>query len=212
MTQLPPVCRFNTSPCVRSKRPCVYRHHEHMYSRQDEGEEKTRQDERGDERRNKRREEKIKTSREDPDEREEERDDRKDDFVENCNPQILGMNWIKMFRKNFFGRLFLILLSKVQNITMFSIIFMKRIRFFGPRESIQKYFSAARTEMNGPGVGEWDCLEGWRRRPWEGRGRWCGRGRFGEEGKRVGRGTDKRTNRATHQWFEGWGGGDCLDG
>ena len=92
-----------------------------MYSRQDEGEEKTRQDERDDERQNKRREEKIKTSREDPDEREEERDDRKDDFVENCNPQIRRMNWLKMFRKNFFGRLFLVLLSKVQNITMFSI-------------------------------------------------------------------------------------------
>ena len=28
---LPPVCAFNTSPCVRSKRPRVHRHHAHMF-------------------------------------------------------------------------------------------------------------------------------------------------------------------------------------
>ena len=27
----PSVCAFNTSPCVRSKRPCVYRQHAHMF-------------------------------------------------------------------------------------------------------------------------------------------------------------------------------------
>ena len=45
-----------------------------------------------------------------------------------------------MFRKNIlFGR---IIRSKVQNLTVFSIIYMIRIRFFGPGELIQKYFSA----------------------------------------------------------------------
>ena len=28
---LPPVCGFQTSPCVRSKRPRVYRHHAYMF-------------------------------------------------------------------------------------------------------------------------------------------------------------------------------------
>ena len=34
--------------------------------------------------------------------------------------------------------------SKVQNLTVFSIIYMIRIRFFGPQELIQNGFSAAR--------------------------------------------------------------------
>ena len=33
--------------------------------------------------------------------------------------------------------------SKVQNLTVFSINYMIRIRFFGPAELIQKYFRAA---------------------------------------------------------------------
>ena len=33
--------------------------------------------------------------------------------------------------------------SKVQNLTVFLIIYMIRIRFFGPGELIQKYFRAA---------------------------------------------------------------------
>ena len=50
-----------------------------------------------------------------------------------------------MFRekKNFSDELFLHFSSKVQNLTVFSIIYMIRIRFFGPGELIQKYFSAA---------------------------------------------------------------------
>ena len=36
--------------------------------------------------------------------------------------------------------------SKVQNLTVFSIIYMIRIRFFGPRELVQRYFSAAQYE------------------------------------------------------------------
>ena len=31
MTSCLPVCGFKTSPCVRSKRPRVYRHHAHMF-------------------------------------------------------------------------------------------------------------------------------------------------------------------------------------
>ena len=34
--------------------------------------------------------------------------------------------------------------TKVQNLTVFSIIYMIRIRCFGPGELIQKYFRAAR--------------------------------------------------------------------
>ena len=45
-------------------------------------------------------------------------------------PQIRQMNKVKMFRKIPFGPIFLIFPSKVQNLTVFSIIYMIRIRFF----------------------------------------------------------------------------------
>ena len=49
-----------------------------------------------------------------------------------------------MFRKKSLSDgLFLHFSSKVQNLTVFSIVYMIRIRFFGPRELIQRYFSAA---------------------------------------------------------------------
>ena len=56
------------------------------------------------------------------------------------------MNWFKMFRKKkkLLGRIILLFSSKVQNLAAFSIIYMIRIRFFGPGELIQKYFPAAR--------------------------------------------------------------------
>ena len=48
------------------------------------------------------------------------------------------MNWPKMFRKKKLSELFLIFRSKVQNITVFSIIYMIRIRFFGPGDLIHR--------------------------------------------------------------------------
>ena len=63
------------------------------------------------------------------------------------DPQTRQMNWLKMFRKKknprrtnyspFFS-------AKVQNLTVFSFIYMIRIRFFGPGELNQKGFRAAR--------------------------------------------------------------------
>ena len=51
------------------------------------------------------------------------------------------MNWLKIFGKRTrFGRIFP---SKVRNLTVFSIIYMTRIRFFGPRELIQNEFRCA---------------------------------------------------------------------
>ena len=52
------------------------------------------------------------------------------------DPQTRQMNWPKMSEKN--PRHFF---SKVQNMIVFSIIYMIRIRFFGPRELIKKTFS-----------------------------------------------------------------------
>ena len=52
-----------------------------------------------------------------------------------------------MFRKkkkNFPDELFLHFSSKVQNLTVFSIIYMIRIRFFGPGELNQRTFPATR--------------------------------------------------------------------
>ena len=49
-----------------------------------------------------------------------------------------------MFRKKSFSdELFLHFSAKVQNLTVFSFIYMIRIRFFGPRELNQKGFRAA---------------------------------------------------------------------
>ena len=50
-------------------------------------------------------------------------------------PQTRHMNWPKMFRKKSLSdELFLHFSSKVQHLTVFSIIYMIRIRFFGPGE------------------------------------------------------------------------------
>ena len=59
------------------------------------------------------------------------------------NAQIRQMNWPKMFRKSLSDELFLFC-SKVQNLTVFSIIHMIRIRFFGSGELIQNRFRRAR--------------------------------------------------------------------
>ena len=57
------------------------------------------------------------------------------------NPQIRQMNWPKMFRtKSLSDELFLHGSSKVQNLTVFSIIYMIRFRFIGPGELIQNGF------------------------------------------------------------------------
>ena len=84
-----------------------------------------RQDKRREERGDKRRER-----------RQDERQEKKN--VSNHNPPD-GIS-SKCFEKILFGRIFR---SKVQNLTVFSIIHMIRIRFIGPRELIKRYFSAA---------------------------------------------------------------------
>ena len=49
------------------------------------------------------------------------------------DPPTRQMNWPKMFRKKSLSdELFLHFSSKVQNLAVFSIIYMIRIRFFGP--------------------------------------------------------------------------------
>ena len=57
-------------------------------------------------------------------------------------PAELAQNVSKKnpFRTNYSS----IFSEKVQNLTVFSIIYMIRIRFFGQRELIQNYFSGAR--------------------------------------------------------------------
>ena len=65
------------------------------------------------------------------------------------NPPTRQMNQLKCFEKIFFPtNYFLIFPWKVQNLTVFSIMFMIRIRIFGPRESIQTGFRAAQYEPN----------------------------------------------------------------
>ena len=62
------------------------------------------------------------------------------------DPQTRQMNLPNMFRKKKKNRrtnYSSIFPSKVQNLTVFSIIYMIRIRFFGPGELIQNGFSAA---------------------------------------------------------------------
>ena len=62
------------------------------------------------------------------------------------NPQTRQMNQPNMFRKkkNTVGRFLPPFSEKVQNLVVFSFIYMIRIRFFGPRELNQKGFSGAR--------------------------------------------------------------------
>ena len=71
------------------------------------------------------------------------RDERKDDFVEKClkpekPPDELAQNVAKKIP---FGRIIPHFSSNVQNLTVFSIVYMIRIRFFGPRELIKRFFS-----------------------------------------------------------------------
>ena len=78
---------------------------------------------------------------------ERDRDEKKDDFFEknvselSNPPDELAQNVSKKnpFRTNYSS----IFPSKVQNLTVFSIIYTIRIRFFGPGELIQNGFSAA---------------------------------------------------------------------
>ena len=57
-------------------------------------------------------------------------------------PDELAPNVSK--KKSLSDELFLHFSAKVQNLTVFSIIYMIRIRFFGPGELIQNGFRAAR--------------------------------------------------------------------
>ena len=96
------------------------------------------------------RRDKMKKKREDEREKKrenEERDERKDDFSKKKkfeDPQTRQMNQPNMFRtKSFSDELFLHFSSKVQNQTVYSIVYMIRIRFFGPGELFQKGFRGA---------------------------------------------------------------------
>ena len=71
------------------------------------------------------------------------RDERNDVFLMFENLQIRQMNQLKMFRKILFGRITPHFCSNVQNRTVFSIIYMIRIRCFGAREFLQRHFSDA---------------------------------------------------------------------
>ena len=61
-------------------------------------------------------------------------------------PDELAQNVSKKnpFRTNYSS----IFSAKVQNLAVFSFIYMIRIRFFGPQELIQKYFRRARYEVS----------------------------------------------------------------
>ena len=74
------------------------------------------------------------------------RNEGKDDFSKKMfqNPQTRQMNWPKMFRKKIpVGRIIPPFSAKVQNMTVFSFIYMIRIRFSGPGELNQNGFWAA---------------------------------------------------------------------
>ena len=74
------------------------------------------------------------------------RDERKDDFcLEKMFQNLKPAWWIswKCSEKSLSDELFLFFSSKVQNLTVFSIIYMIRIRLFGPDELFQKGFLAA---------------------------------------------------------------------
>ena len=57
-------------------------------------------------------------------------------------------------KKSLSDEFFLCFTSKVQNLTVFSMIYMIRIPFFGPGELIQRYFRAARCLLR-----EGDCSD-----------------------------------------------------
>ena len=87
------------------------------------------------------------------------RDERKDDFFQKImfqNPQTRQMNYPNMFRKKKSSRTNYssIFSSEVPKLTMFSIINMIRIRFFGPGELIQNGFSDAQYVVRWVGRGE----------------------------------------------------------
>ena len=64
------------------------------------------------------------------------RNERKDDFFQKSFKTLKPAKSIspKCFKKNLSDELFLHFSSKVQNLTVFPIIYMIRIRFFGPGE------------------------------------------------------------------------------
>ena len=168
--------RFKTSPCMTATLAHVFQHvrelpvhtghhtrqnhdhaHNHTHNTPHRSKEKRRSREKMREKmtekekererereREKQGKEKIKRSRENEEEINEK------NFLQNMfeNLRIRQMNQLKMFRKKFLSdELFFIFLSKVQNLTVFSIIYMIRIRFFGPREIIQNGFRAAQYSL-----------------------------------------------------------------
>ena len=69
------------------------------------------------------------------------------------DPQTRQMNWPKMFRKKSLSdELSLLFSKKIQNLTVLTIIYTIRVRFFGPGESIQNGF------RGGTVVAEWISL------------------------------------------------------
>ena len=65
-------------------------------------------------------------------------------LMENVSNQKSPLDELaQMFRKNPSDELFLDFPSKIQNLTVFLIVYMIRIRLFGPRELFQKEFRAA---------------------------------------------------------------------
>ena len=82
------------------------------------------------------------------------RDERKDDLLlKKCFKTLQPARRISprcFEKKSLSDELFLHFSSKVQNLTVFSIIYMIRIPFFGPGELIQRYFRAARYALSLP--------------------------------------------------------------
>ena len=110
-------------------------------------EEKRREEKRREEKREDKRREEARQEKREDEERERERW-RNDDFFFQKNvsghsnpPYELAQNVSKKipFRTNYSS----IFYAKVQNLTVFSFIYMIRIRYFGPGELIQNYFSGA---------------------------------------------------------------------
>ena len=185
------------SPCVRSKRPRVSRHHAHMcvnmcawcrYTRSrfwihtrrrfgrihgvfqsvtphhtahtpqhktqhnnkttTHGDRDRKRQRQEDQRREKRRKEKREARQEKRQDEERERWKTKI-FSKKCFKTLKPARWISStcFEKDSLSdELFLLFSAKVQNLAVFWIIYMIRIRFFGPRELNQKGFSGAQCE------------------------------------------------------------------
>ena len=116
-------------------------------------EEEKRREERRDKRRSKTREEKRREDKKREEARQEKSQDEEREMKEKIffkknvpghsnPPDELAQNVSKKnpFRTNYSS----IFSAKVQNLAVFSFIYMIRIRFFGPQELIQKYFRRAR--------------------------------------------------------------------